>query len=477
MPWFWYVGLLAIGLILGVFVNKAIFDWAWFVEISPSPYASKKRVATESGWRYLPVFGWWWTHALVGRTLYPTSLENAAPADQHLIPVWTKFSFLRPLLIELLCGFGVPWLAWYYHSGTWMGVTWAPELIPGGYETVWVWVAFHALLIALLLIAALIDWDERTIPDQVTTTGIVLAVLVFASWPEVRLPNASFSGIAVSEIVPVHAFSPQEFPAAIQPQADGLPPGMLGWIYWERITPILAPRDWVGLGTVLGCWTFWAILILPCLWTRRLGWSKCLWLAWASVVRPPRKTAGLARKVRRVSPETWVALSVMLGAWLVAMVTWSLGGVRWEAIYSLSLSMAFAGLATWTVRLLATWVMGREALGFGDVTLMFMIGAAFGWQFSLLVFALAPVLAIGYAVFRMVTSGDNALAFGPWLAAAAVLILLFWAPVWHEFARQSVFGMGPMLIAVISVCLCLMPVALILLVFGKRLLGIEQPQG
>ncbi|MDP1563613.1 MAG: A24 family peptidase [Pirellulaceae bacterium] len=473
IPWFWYVALVGVGLILGTLINKAIYDWAWFVECSPSPYSSKKRVAVDVAWRYVPVIGWWWTRSLVGQTLYPTSLENANADERHLIPVFTKYSFLRPLLVELICGVGVPWLAWYYSSGAWMGVNWNPELIPGGFETVWVWVAFHTIVIALLLIAALIDWDERTIPDQVTTTGIVLALIVGSAWPTARLPNVEFTGLAVSDISPIHAFSPHDFPLGPNPQTDHLPPGTLGWIHWDRVMPILDPQGSLGLLTVLFCWLFWAILIVPSLCTSRFGWRKAVWLAWASVVRPARRTKGLAKTTRRANPVTWVALAVMFLGWIVAVAVWNLGGIRWEAMYSLSLSMMLAGFGTWVIRLLGSWTMGREALGFGDVTLMFMLGAAFGWQFALIVFPLAAVLAIGYVVFRMLTSNDNSMALGPWLSAAAVLVLLFWSPTWHDFTRQSVFGMGPILFLVIGVCLLLLPVSLIMLVWGKRLLGLD----
>jgi leader peptidase (prepilin peptidase) / N-methyltransferase len=473
IPWYWYVALSGVGLLLGVFVNKAIYDWAWFVECSPSPYSSKKRVANDSVWRYVPVLGWWWTGSLVGQTLYPTSLENARADEKQLIPVYTKYSFLRPMSIELLCGLGVPGLLWYYASGTWLGVGWNPDLIPGGYPTVWVWVALHTTIMALLLIAALIDWDERTIPDQVTTTGIVLALFVFAAWPMARLPNVDFDGLAVSEITTLHTFSPQSFPMDANQQFDPLPPGMLGWIYWDRVMPILDPHGIAGLLTVLFCWVFWAILILPSLWTRRYGWRNVLRLAWASVVRPARKTNGLAKRTRRINPVTWVALAVMILGWTMAALTWNLGGLRWEAIYSLSLGMALAGFGTWVIRLLGSWTMGREALGFGDVTLMFMLGAVFGWQFALIVFPLAAVMAIGYVVFRMLTSADNSMALGPWLSAAAVVTLLLWFPTWHEFTRQSVFGMGPVLLVVIGICLLLLPVSLILLVWGKRLLGLD----
>ncbi|MBL8889409.1 MAG: prepilin peptidase [Planctomycetaceae bacterium] len=474
IPVYGYLLLGALGLILGTQINRLIYDWAWFVELSPSPYSRKKRLGVDSNWRYVPVVGWWWMRNFAGQTLYPTSLALATPEERPMITLITKWTWLRPTLVELFSGLGVPFLAWYIHSGTWLGFAWSPDLIPGQLTTLWVWVAFHLAMITLLVIAALIDWDERTIPDEVTTTGVVLALLVFAIWPQVRLPNVEFAGLRVSKVESIHAFSPQEFPTQAAPVAGELPPGVLGWTFWERVLPILDPCGWTGLWTACLCWVFWAVLIIPSRCTLRFGWRKAVWLAWASVIRPPRKTTGLAAKHRKVSPVTWVALAVMGLGWLVAIWTWNSGAERWEAVYSLSVSMLLAGLGTWSIRLLATRAMGMEALGFGDVTLMFMISAAFGWQFALLVFPLAAVLAIGYVVFRMITSADKTMALGPWLSLAAILLLLAWYPAWHEHTRQQVFGMGPLLLPVIAICLCLLPCTLLMLVFGKRLLGLEK---
>jgi len=488
--WLIYLGLSVIGLWVGTQVNRAIYDWAWFVEISPSPYSRKPRLENQSPWRWVPVVGWSWLSAAAGQTLYPTALKNAAPEEKKFIPILGRLSFLRPACVELLCGIGLPMLAWYYHSGQWVGTGWHLSLVDGQATTVWIWCGFHAGILALLLIASLIDWDEHTIPDQVTTTGVVLALLVTFSWPAVRLPTLQFEGAVATAIAPVHVFSPQAFPAELvtvgsetgpnsredspQSSRDNGDLGILAWTQWNHVTPFLDPRGLAGLGTVCLGWIFWASLILPSVCTLRFGWSKGLWLMLMSVRQPPRKTKGLATRVRRVNPVTWVALAVMSLALLVSVLAWNLGASRWEAIYSLTLSMVLAGLGTWIVRLLATWAMKREALGFGDVTLMFMIGAAFGWQFALMVFAIAPVLAISFAVYRIVTTGDYALAFGPWLALAAFLVLMFWAPIWRDFARDSLFGMGPFLLLVVGLCLLLMPVALLILLSIKRLLGWER---
>ncbi len=50
------------------------------------------------------------------------------------------------------------------------------------------------------------------------------------------------------------------------------------------------------------------------------------------------------------------------------------------------------GGLVWSFRIVASVVMGREALGFGDVTLMAMVGAFTGWQAVWISFFLAPLL-------------------------------------------------------------------------------------
>ena len=48
--------------------------------------------------------------------------------------------------------------------------------------------------------------------------------------------------------------------------------------------------------------------------------------------------------------------------------------------------LAVGGGVIWVVRMIGTAVLRREAMGFGDVTLMSMIGTFVGWQASLIVF-------------------------------------------------------------------------------------------
>ena len=49
------------------------------------------------------------------------------------------------------------------------------------------------------------------------------------------------------------------------------------------------------------------------------------------------------------------------------------------------------GGIVWAVRIIASQALGVEAMGFGDVTLMCMIGAFVGWQPALLIFCLGSL--------------------------------------------------------------------------------------
>jgi leader peptidase (prepilin peptidase)/N-methyltransferase len=101
---------------------------------------------------------------------------------------------------------------------------------------------------------------------------------------------------------------------------------------------------------------------------------------------------------------------------------------------------------TQSVRLLGSLAFRREAMGFGDVTLMGMIGAFMGWQAAILTFFLAAFIGLGHALWkvakavkklitrRKVTSADRELPFGPYLSMAAAVLLLSWCRIWPRGA-------------------------------------------
>lgn len=115
-------------------------------------------------------------------------------------------------------------------------------------------------------------------------------------------------------------------------------------------------------------------------------------------------------------------------------------GLAWSAAGLLA-----GGGITWLVRAVSAAVLGHEALGFGDVTLMAMIGCFLGWQPVLFVFLLAPFCGILIGVAVKLARNQPYVPYGPFLSAAAVVVLFGWKWLWlwepsHAFSIRRLFG-------------------------------------
>ena len=103
---------------------------------------------------------------------------------------------------------------------------------------------------------------------------------------------------------------------------------------------------------------------------------------------------------------------------------------------------------TFAIRQVFTIVFRREAMGFGDVTLMGMIGAYLGWQAAVLTFFLGAFLGLGHALWKLLrylkkrltggqlSSSDRELPYGPYLSMAAALLYFAWPWVWPICSRN-----------------------------------------
>lgn len=83
----------------------------------------------------------------------------------------------------------------------------------------------------------------------------------------------------------------------------------------------------------------------------------------------------------------------------------------------------------WLTRIFGTLGFGREAMGLGDVHMLASIGAVLGWKASVVTFFIAPFLGLGFVaiaagVSRIVRGQVRVIPYGPYLATAAVLVML-----------------------------------------------------
>ena len=98
-------------------------------------------------------------------------------------------------------------------------------------------------------------------------------------------------------------------------------------------------------------------------------------------------------------------------------------------VWSLTGAAIGAGV-TWLARGISSAVLGQEAMGFGDVTLMAMIGSFLGWQPMLFVFLLAPFCGLVVGVLVKSLLNRPYVPYGPYLSAAAVVVMLCWRWIW-----------------------------------------------
>ncbi len=111
--------------------------------------------------------------------------------------------------------------------------------------------------------------------------------------------------------------------------------------------------------------------------------------------------------------------------WYDAHRSWH--GLAWSCS-----GMVTGAAVTWVARLVSSRVLGQEAMGLGDVTLMAMIGSFLGWQAVLLVFLLAPLAGLTVGVTITLVSGKTYLPYGPWLSLAALFVLFRWGWLWER---------------------------------------------
>jgi prepilin signal peptidase PulO-like enzyme (type II secretory pathway) len=322
------------------------------------------------------------------------------------------------MLVEVLMAAGLAALYWWEVDQL---ALIRPMIAPPPQLVLHVQFVVHAFLLTLMLAGSLIDVDEKTIPDGITVPGTLAGLALAPLFPWALLPDVA------------RAAGPNG--VAAQPTWDFLrltSPGL--WPGWLDGFP-----HWVSLAIAVGCWWGWCFALMPRTWYRRHGWYRAVQLS-------------LARLRREGATYRAAALGV-LGAVPIAMVWW-LGGDRWEGLLTSLVGMAAGGGIIWAVRIIGTAVLHREAMGFGDVTLMAMIGAFLGWQPCLLIFFLAPFAGLLVGVFSLAFHRESEIPYGPFLCLAAAMVMWRWCAVW--LWAEPLFMLGLIIPAIFAVGLVMM---------------------
>ena len=368
------------GAIVGSFVNLAIYSLGFFEARPISPWSPAPQGLSRTWLDRVPVVGWLF-------------LRREGPR-------WGRGFWVRPLLIELSLAIG---LAWLYHAEIKGDLLPAIPFFPIPFEVRLGQFVSHVLLIVPMTIATFIDFDEQTIPDTITIPGTLVGLLLMTLWPAAgALPQ-------------------------IEVQGSLEPLWLTTFVAWW--TPSL--EAWPGLLLGLTCFAAWCYALVPKVVTLRRGWWKGWLYLHASTFRSPAWW--------RLGLLAAVGCLVIGGVWLSCNAV--PGGAAWRALLTSLVGMTFGGALVWGVRIVGYLGLRKEAMGFGDVTLMAMIGAYLGWQSTIIVFFLAPFAAVVIALVQWLTTGRRDIAFGPYLCAGALILILRWPYFWANWGFP-VFSLG-----------------------------------
>ena len=264
-------------------------------------------------------------------------------------------------------------------------------------EQTWPMFAAHAALLAGLLVCSIVDAETFTIPLEVCWVVTLIALARAAVWPEPFLPRIGMFGSA----------------AAVT-GAAGLAISHLltrfGWLRESFVDasdrPLKVPGE-------------------PAQTT--IAYSRAHGV-------DPRKEILCEVLYLLIPIGLVVAAALVLAYWPAASAWWSglLDVARHPAaahvrgLLAAVLGYLIGGFIVWLSRVGGTLAFGKEAMGMGDVHLMAAVGAVTGWIVPTVAFFVAPVFGLVWALHSWLVRGRRELPYGPWLAAATVVAMLFY---------------------------------------------------
>ncbi len=107
------------------------------------------------------------------------------------------------------------------------------------------------------------------------------------------------------------------------------------------------------------------------------------------------------------------------------------------------LGAIFGYLILWSIYHLFRLLTGKEGMGYGDFKLLAALGAWMGWQYLPLMVLMSSVVG---AVFGLMLMGsgklqrDKPMPFGPFIAAAGWITLIWGEKIMDHYLRSSGFG-------------------------------------
>lgn len=367
--WPWLILIAAYGACVGSFLNVVILRLPAGKSLVHPPSHDPATGERLKWWENIPIASWL---ALRGRSRYT---GERISVQYPLVEAFTMLSFAGLFVA-------------YYYAG------WRPGFFELGWANTWPAFVVHITMVACLIAATVIDAKLFIIPLSIAWTATLTALAM---------------------------------PAAVS----------LGWMPADpRLASVAG-----AMGTLAAAGGL-------------LGVAISVALLWTGVI--PRSFEEDPEHPESDDPETFVAhpaarrevlkefvfllppmLGILGGAiWGDAMAWQPTGGAA--VLGGTGLGYLVGGGLIWGTRVLGTLAFGKEAMGLGDVHLLAAVGAVLGAQDATFVYFFAPFFgllgaAITAGVAAMATGRTRVIPYGPYLAAAAVALLVLREPVYEIF--------------------------------------------
>lgn len=277
-----------------------------------------------------------------------------------------------------------------------------------GVDQAWTLAVLHLILLSSLLAMSVIDVRTYMIPIELT---LVVTISAFV----------------------IHAVMPIYPAGGVPPPLSS--PGLAAWTI-----PLVGPQ---GFGAATGGMLGIAISS----WLLRRSYLRPGFLDFDLFVKEDGDVTDYPFARRELQWELSFLTPIVLGV----MLGWNVGSFwtgqplsLWAAALGGSIMGYLMGAAiVWVVRIGATAAFGKEAMGLGDAHLLGCIGAVTGWVDPILIFLLAPFIAltmmlIGTVLGRFLRGFRRVLPFGPALALATVVVMF--GDWWIEPLLSSLLG-------------------------------------
>jgi leader peptidase (prepilin peptidase)/N-methyltransferase len=197
------LGLFAVGTVVGSFANVCIYRIPYEKSVIwPASHCPRCWSAIRAQ-DNIPILSWL---ALRGEC---RDCGLPIAARYPLIELLLGVLFAGVYVVDVIYGPALPWVG-------------LPPSVP-------VRVAYHAILVTLLVISTFIDYDHTIIPDEITITGMLIGLALGTFFPDIRP-------------VPAQAMSPWE----------GFKVGITGLVVGAGLTQFIRVMGTVTIGKLLG---------------------------------------------------------------------------------------------------------------------------------------------------------------------------------------------------------------------------------